>query len=83
MPRTYNLFRQKADRDVFCAVPEDRAVPAFLTDRWEFGGKINHPHDAPPGFDPGKAELSARLNGFYVFQRRPVPTGLSSVPGRA
>jgi hypothetical protein len=83
MPRTYNLFRQKADRDVYCAVPEDRAVPAFLTDRWEFGGKISEPRDAPPGFDVSKAELSARLNGFYVFQRRPVVAASTAAPRRS
>jgi hypothetical protein len=35
--RAYNLFRHKGETDLYCAVPEDLAVPAFLTeDAWEY-----------------------------------------------
>jgi hypothetical protein len=29
--RAYNLFRRKGEADLFCAVPEDIPVPAFVT----------------------------------------------------
>ena len=37
----FNLFRRKDEPELFCAVPEDRAVPPFIAgESWEFGGKI-------------------------------------------
>ena len=35
---TYTLFRREDKPDLYCAVPEDRAVPTFLRgDHWAFG----------------------------------------------
>jgi hypothetical protein len=68
--RTYNLFRRKDEADLYCAVPEDVAVPAFLTDEnWEYArsldiGKLS-------GFDAAAAEISAHANGFYLFHSAP------------
>src|SRR5215204_5002801 len=48
----YNLFRHRGEHDLFCAVPEDFAVPAFLSDgAWEFTGKVDEPDSAPADFD--------------------------------
>ena len=66
--QTYNLFRCKAEMGVYCAVPEDRAVPCFVTaERWEFSGKADR-GAAPVGFDGAAAATGVRFNGFYLFQ---------------
>ncbi len=66
--RSYNLFRLRGQEAVCCAVPEDHAVPTFLTGRrWSFGGRIDAPH-GPVGFDDRAADTSVRFNGFYLFQ---------------
>lgn len=65
--RAYNLFRRKDEADLYCAVPEDVAVPEFLTDSaWEYAQSLEA--DVPSGFDAKAAESSALLNGFYLFQ---------------
>jgi hypothetical protein len=66
---SFNLFRRRREPDIYCAVPEDRAVPDFLASkRWAFGGKADL-HRNPPGFNPQVARTACQLNGFYVFQR--------------
>lgn len=67
--RVYNLFRNRKARDLCCAAPEDRPVPAFLDgEAWEYAGTLRE-SDAPLlGFDRTAAELGARLNGFHLFQ---------------
>ncbi|HVL73287.1 MAG TPA: hypothetical protein VM434_15580 [Beijerinckiaceae bacterium] len=68
----YNLFRRKGDTDLFCAVPEECAVPGFLQGRsWEFSGRLSEPRSAPIGFDARAATTGVRLNGFYLFQSFP------------
>jgi hypothetical protein len=63
----YNLFRRKEDTEVYCAVPEDCVVPAFVTgELWEFGGKLDG-GDAPIGFNQNAARAGVRFNGFYLF----------------
>jgi hypothetical protein len=63
---TYNLFRRKDEADLYCAVPEDVAVPAFLTEgSWEYAQSLEV--EALSGFDAVAAEASALLNGFYLF----------------
>lgn len=65
----FNLFRRKDEPELFCAVPEDRAVPPFIAgEAWEFGGKIAADAHSQPGFDGGVAARAARFNGFYLFQ---------------
>jgi hypothetical protein len=64
--RTYNLFRRKDEADLYCAVPQDRAVPEFLTDcTWEYAEALEI--DTLSGFDAVAAEASAAVNGFYLF----------------
>jgi hypothetical protein len=71
---TYNLFRSRSQDIVCCAVPEDRAVPLFLTGAtWEFCGKIEQPRAAPVGFDADAATYGVRFNGFYLFQDYSAP----------
>jgi hypothetical protein len=65
----YNLFRRKHGHDIFCAVPEDCIVPAFLDGAlWEFSGKIDCSGPAPVGFDSRVAPTAVRFNGCYLFE---------------
>src|SRR5689334_13820160 len=65
----YNLFRRKNGPPLLCAVPEDVAVPRFVTDEdWAFAAKIGAHEEGPAGFERSRADESTRLNGFYLFQ---------------
>ena len=67
--RAYNLFRRKGRAAFYCAVPEDLAVPSFVTDpKWAFDGKIEVGCATPAGFNVAAAETGARFNGFYLYQ---------------
>ena len=64
--RTYNLFRRKDETDLYCAVPQDVAVPEFLVEgTWEYAQSLDI--ETLSGFDATAAEASALLNGFYLF----------------
>ena len=64
--RTYNLFRRKDETDLYCAVPQDVAVPEFLVEgTWEYAQSLDI--ETLSGFDAASAEASALLNGFYLF----------------
>ena len=64
--RTYNLFRRKREADLYCAIPEDYAVPEFLNpEDWEFAESLEL--SALSGFDAAAAEVSVQANGFYLF----------------
>lgn len=72
--RSYNLFCSKANEGIVCAVPEEYAVPGFVTERaWAFGGKVDGPASQPTGFDGRAAETAVRFNGFYLFQSDGAP----------
>lgn len=63
---TYNLFRHKDEADLYCAVPEDRPVPVFLTEeKWEYSRSLDV--RTLSGFDSTAASTSAKTNGFYLF----------------
>jgi hypothetical protein len=66
---TYNVFQHRTKSELFCAVPVDQPVPAFiLWEQWAFNQTL-HPLDpCPPGFRPQAAQDGARFNGFYLFQ---------------
>ena len=67
--QSYNLFRSRSESGLYCAVPEDRAVPGFLTgDLWEFSGKADRQGSAPLGFNGAAATAGVRFNGFYLFE---------------
>jgi hypothetical protein len=73
----YNLFHRKGGPDVFCAVPEDCAVPSFLNGTfWEFSGKIDGSSGPPTGFDRRTAATAVRFNGCYFFE----PLGMAGSP---
>ena len=78
---SYNLFRHADKPDLYCAVPEDRAVPSFLRgDHWAFVGRITRA--APlPGFQEEQARSGVRLNGFYLFMAH--HTGVSAAARKA
>lgn len=66
--RAYNVFWRKDTGCVCCAVPEDRAIPWFLTAKgWAFGGKLAEASALPVGFDEAAADAGVRFNGFYIF----------------
>jgi hypothetical protein len=75
--RAYNLFRSKGSNALFCAVPEERSVPGFVTARrWEFSGRLDGQRTRPLGFDDKAAAAAVRFNGFYLFadfQRQSAP----------
>jgi hypothetical protein len=57
----YNLFRSRLG-GIYCAVPEDQAVPAFISgEGWEFTDKIEE-DELPRG-----APESVRFHGFFIF----------------
>ena len=63
---TYNLFRRKNEADLYCAIPEDVAVPEFLSpEGWEYAQSVGL--SALSGFDAAAAEVSVQANGFYLF----------------
>ncbi|HEY8384002.1 MAG TPA: hypothetical protein VIL09_17825 [Microvirga sp.] len=64
----FNLFRTKGRDALFCAVPEARSVPPFLTgQQWVYTGRLSDPREAPIGFDDRAAATGVRFNGFYLF----------------
>jgi len=65
---TYNLFRSEDLADLYCAVPEDRAVPSFVqAGAWSYDGKLLD-EGAPRAFDHAAAMIGVRFNGFHLFQ---------------
>lgn len=67
--QAYNLFRSRCETGLYCAVPEDRIVPRFLTGNlWEFSGKADQKILAPVGFNSAAAATGVRFNGFYLFE---------------
>ena len=67
--RAYNFFRHRDEQHLICAVPEDGAIPGFITDKsWQLAHKVADPAAAPIGFDKRAATQGMRLNGFYLFQ---------------
>ena len=57
----YNVFQSRA-KGIYCAVPEDQPVPAFIVgESWEFSDKFGEdqlPETAPEGI---------RFSGFFIF----------------
>lgn len=65
----YNLFRRKTECGVYCAVPEDWAIPSFVQGRaWAYSGGIEGDARTLVGFDARAAATSVRFNGFYLFE---------------
>jgi hypothetical protein len=65
----YNLFRNRQQPELLCAVPEDRPVPGFLrSEQWTYERPLRSLRDRPAGFDGKGASAGVRFNGFYLFQ---------------
>ena len=65
---TYNLFRSEDLDALYCAVPEDRAVPSFVqAGAWSYDRKLLN-EGAPRAFDDAAASIGVRFNGFHLFQ---------------
>ena len=65
---SYNLFRTPGAHPLVCAVPEECAVPGFLSSPgWEFGGRMEPESVSLVGFDSQAAAIGVHLNGFYLF----------------
>jgi hypothetical protein len=62
-------LQHRTKPELFCAVPVDQPVPAFVMwEQWAFNRSL-HPSDpCPSGFRPQAAQDGARFNGFYLFQ---------------
>ncbi|HEY7383855.1 MAG TPA: hypothetical protein VH743_09320 [Beijerinckiaceae bacterium] len=57
----YNVF-QSREKGIYCAVPEDQPVPAFIVgESWEFSEKCGEDHL------PKSAPESIRFGGFFIF----------------
>ena len=73
--RCYNLFRRKLEEDLYCAVPEDRPVPDFVAENWEFRGRLGETEveaeAAPSGFRPEAAQAATQATGYYIFNAVP------------
>lgn len=72
----YNLFRHRLESELYCAVPEDRAVPGFLTgEGWVYGGTVTGEEAALLGFKEAAARHGAGTIGFYLFLHVPARRG--------
>ncbi|GGK42006.1 hypothetical protein [Salinarimonas ramus] len=66
---SFNVFRRLDAPELRCAVPEDRAVPAFIEAKgWVFERRLDGGTPRPRGFDVRAADVVARWNGFYLFE---------------
>jgi hypothetical protein len=66
---TYNVFQHRSKPELFCAVPVDQPVPAFVMwEQWAFHQTLDPSDPCPSGFRPQAAQDGARFNGFYLFQ---------------
>jgi hypothetical protein len=76
------LFRRKGQPDLFCAVPEDRPDPGFITSGcWTCVGAPDR-NPLPPGLNRTAAELGVQLNGFHLFQSTSPPRRSAGQFGR-
>lgn len=67
--RGFNLFRRIDAPELICAVPDDRAVPGFITSEgWAFIERVEAGEPLPQGFDAHAADAVLAWNGFYLFE---------------
>lgn len=66
----FNLFQQKADPSIICALRDGAALPHFLRHRgWKFDSKVEAIEGALDDFDAIAAEAVIDQAGFYIFTR--------------
>lgn len=74
----WNVFRRRDDKDLWCAVPCDHAVPSFLfSGAWTFGG-IEGRRSRFANLAVPEARMAVQLNGFYLFMSFSHHSGLTS-----
>lgn len=71
----FNLFRQKHEPTIVCALPEGGALPFFLHEAWEYEGKVAEIESQQLEFDKPALSAMLRQNGFYLYTR--IETGAS------
>jgi len=66
-PERYDLYRNRHEPGLHCAVPAGKPAPARLQpDEWQCIGRMEEA-SAPLGFDPEAAGVGIRFNGFHLF----------------
>jgi hypothetical protein len=67
--RGFNLFRRIDGPELICAVPDNRAVPGFITNEgWTFVERVEAGEELPRGFDAHASDSVIAWNGFYLFE---------------
>lgn len=73
MPMTYALFRRRNLTDLFCAVPDNKPKPPFISEQaWEFIGKRRPDQPMPRGFSEDVARFACQFQGFYAFREQSI-----------
>lgn len=66
----FNLFRQKMESTIVCALRDGARMPSFLRDQaWEFDSKVEEIEGALGELDAAAAEAVIDTTGYYVFTR--------------
>lgn len=66
----YNLFHQRHDPTIVCAVRRIGETPRFLgKDHWEFDGTSDRLATDVPDFDHAAAAAVIDQTGFYLYAR--------------
>ena len=64
----YNLFQRRQERDLYCAVAQDKPVPRFLTSEvWQFIGSGSGVTRDLSAYREADARIGDHLTGFYLF----------------
>ena len=68
--QSHNLFHRRNEPDLFCAVPETKPIPAFITStQWAFAGTLDGRRPPLPGFREAAAKFAGDTREFYIFYR--------------
>lgn len=66
----FNLFHQRHDPTIVCAVRNAGIMPRFLRkDHWEYGGQSDDVRSDVPAFDNAAAAAVIDQTGFYLYTR--------------
>jgi hypothetical protein len=70
MTMTYALLRRRNMPDFYCAVPEDKPTPPFITElAWEFMGESEPQQPRPRGFNEDCGAVCRQLPGLLYLPR--------------
>ena len=66
----FNLFRQKGEPTILCALRDGAALPGFLHEGgWQFEGKVEAVDGVLHELDAQAAEAVIDTTGYYIFTR--------------